>query len=241
LSTKPLPILIVSALPEEMTVLRRKFRRDDRLVLAVTGSGPKRAERRLTDLLDRTSYAGVIGIGVAGSLAPDLRVGDLVVAREVRDGIHRIQDPEAAWAVAAEAAGAFPCTCVSVATVVSSASGKAVLARDVAGRPATVDCESATWGRIAASRGLPFAILRVISDAFEETLPACLSESQRADGSIDRLRIVLGALGDPVQIPRIVGLARRVRRASSKLAFGVNALMNAPATERPEPRTREVV
>ena len=90
------PTLIMSAIPQELALLRRQLadasevglhgRRvvigildDNRVVLAEAGIGKVNAAVVVTRLVDRFAPEMVLFTGVAGGLDPDLRVGDVVV------------------------------------------------------------------------------------------------------------------------------------------------------------------
>src|SRR5712691_11518485 len=94
-------IAIVTALREELAPLLRRARieRVERLgrrrchlgtlmgkpvVLMAGGDGLKRAEESVAELLQRFDVSLLVGAGIAGAIVPGLRLGDLLVAGEVR-------------------------------------------------------------------------------------------------------------------------------------------------------------
>ena len=94
--------------------------------------------------------------------------------------------------------------------------------------------EGIAWPEIspaetARSRGLPWSVLRVVGDAWDEDLPPFLIRAQRRDGSVARGRVAFGAVVVPSRIPVLVRLASRVRRASERLADGAAAIMSEAA------------
>jgi len=215
----------VSALPEEMSVVRQRLRGARHVALTVTGDGPARAQRGLAAFLRATPCAGVIGIGLAGALTPDLRAGDLVTASRILDEDGGVVSPDARWVAAAESSGATACTLISTRSIVRSATQKAAFAGEHVYAPAAVDLESAAWARAATAFGLPFAVLRVIADAADDEVPAFVADSARPDGSIRRERVVLAALANPRRrVPELIRMARAARRASRHLAEAVDRM-----------------
>jgi hypothetical protein len=105
------PRLIATALPEELGAILRRTRGLRRRAggsfegmlggrsvrIACTGSGPRRAARELDRLLAEGPASLVIGAGIAGALTPGLALGDVVVARRVRDGHGEAPAPDEAW------------------------------------------------------------------------------------------------------------------------------------------------
>lgn len=251
-------VAIVAGVPEELAALRGALGtareaafgshrgwsgtlagRD--VVLAVAGDGAARAESVLSSLLDVVPCSAVVGLGVAGAVSRDLAVGDLVVATEVRgSGPGRsLADP--AWAHAALAAGALPAVAVTVPSIVATPGDKTRLAASCPGARAVVDLESATWARLAASRGLPWVVLRVVSDGIDEELPRFLIACQRADGSIDRGRVAARAIVAPWRVAALLRLQRRVREASHTLARAAGSIMQDAASGISRQASREAM
>jgi len=239
-------IAIVAGVPEELAVLRRRLTGASEIptaagratrgtlggrevVLAVAGDGAARAERSLEALLDAVPCSAVLGVGVAGGLTDDLPVGSLVVASSVVSGDGVEQLPEPGCVAAAKRHGARPARVVCADGLAGTAVDKARLREQAGDGAAVVDLESAAWARSASQRGLPWSVLRVVSDAWDEDLPGFLLRAQRPDGSVARGRVAFGAIAVPTRIPTLVRLAARVRRASSRLADGAAAIMSEAA------------
>ena len=228
-------IAIVAGVPEELAVLRRRVGgargvlggRD--VVLAVAGDGAARAERSLDALLAAVPCSGVLGIGVAGGLTDDLPVGSFVVASCVISSDGREHRPDPACVAAATRSGARPARVLCAAGLAGTAIDKARMREHAGDGPAVVDLESAAWAESAARHGLPWSVLRVVSDAWDEDLPGFLLRAQRAVGSGARGRVAFGAIAVPTRIPTLVRLATRVRRASTRLADGAAAIMSEAA------------
>jgi len=236
------PVAIVAGIPEELAGLRRILAGGRTLafcahrgwsgrlagrdvVVAVAGDGAARADRILAELLDAVPCSALVGIGVAGGLTSDLAAGDLVTAAVVRAPGGASTAPDPILLRAAVAAGAAPVTAVTSSGVVATPAAKQALAASLPGTSAVVDLESATWARAAASRGLPWAILRVVSDASDEELPGFLLDCQRDDGSLHRGMVAARAIAVPTRLNGLVRLRRRVHEAAWALSGAVEAMM----------------
>jgi len=194
--------LVIAALPDEGDFV-------------VTGDGPIRAERGAREAITREYPKGIIGVGIAGGIAPELRRGDVVVAKAVIDEDGVARDCDARLVHAAIGCGAKP---VTIAGTKHIAFDKRALQADV------VDMESAAWQRAAGD--IPFVVIRVILDPRDESLPPFLAKCVRADGSISRARVALRALAHPRAIAR---LARETRDARRILAAFVPRLLASVA------------
>ncbi len=228
------PIAVVTAIPEELEALlsrAKEVRRDaDRcllgrlggaaVVLAATGDGSERAARVVAALCDAHRPRALVGMGVAGALTHDLSLFDVLVARRVLGpgGVAPPPDDEMS-ARALAIPGAREATFVTARGPIVTRSAKAALAAAAGSEGAlAVDMESAAWASEAAARGIPYAILRVISDGADDELPGYLSRCMDAEGSILRSRVVLAALARPASIPTLIAMRGRVREASGRLA-----------------------
>lgn len=196
--------------------------------LAMTGDGRARAERGVSLLLRESPVSFLVGAGAAGALVPSLRAGEIVVADRVVEAVGEVPPPDAGWVSRAVALGARPATFVSVARPMTSSKEK----REAAVRfgipdstDAVVDMESAAWARAAASRGVPFVLLRAVSDTFEEELPEFLSSSLSRDGSVDRAAVARRLILHPAALPVLLRMRGRVRDGAAALALFLERLL----------------
>jgi len=145
-------VVIAAPLRVEWAAVRRA-----RTVVVCTGRGPRRSRRSARRLGD----AAVLVAGVAGGLAPEVEVGDLVVASEVRapDGTVRACADSAELADRLRAAGLR----VHYGPVLSwpRLVGGAERRRLATTGALAVDMESA-W--LAPPDPVPFAVVRAVSD-----------------------------------------------------------------------------
>jgi hopanoid-associated phosphorylase len=184
-------------------------------VRAVAGGGR-------SDLLLRRLEAaaqgctGVLSVGLGGALDSQLAVGDVVIASEVVcDGLRWPTDEPWADRLGAALPHAYR-------AVVHGSDAMILTARDKArlhgqSGAALADMESHVAARFAAERGLPLAVVRVVSDAASTDLPRAVSAGMSADGSMNLLG-VLGALAaDPRQLPALIRTGRDAETAFSRL------------------------
>jgi len=243
-SAVPGPVLLISALAEEIAPLRRALVTARRLriggcpaalgrldgipaVVASTGDGAARAARGVRAILDAVPVSRILVVGLAGGLTPHLSAGRVVVSRAVTDSGATVPAPDAPWlARAVRDAAATPATLVTVPRILVTPSAKArALAALPPGDAAAVDLESAAFARGAAERGIPYLILRSISDTAEETLPLDFNAFLDSDGGVDRRRVALAVLRRPSLIAPLWSLRGRMSLGASNLARAARAIL----------------
>jgi adenosylhomocysteine nucleosidase len=174
----------------------------------------------LTDIKDAT---GIISIGIAGALSPDIAVGDVVIAERVVTA-NEAFETDAKWT--ARLAGALPDARIGAilgrGAIAESAEIKVTL-RESTGADA-VDMESHLAARAAMEHGVPFAALRVISDAADHSLPPAALVAMKPDGSIALSRVLLSVLRQPSQVPALIRTGRESEKAFAVLEQCLAAL-----------------
>lgn len=157
-----------------------------KVVFLKTGVGPDRAAASLNEVLKTLSCSGILVIGYAGALDPDLRLGDLVavgraLAFSLDEAIHDWNH--------IRLDGTYPLGHSETLVNLSKSSGLNASAGDVMTSPyvlgnpehkrllyeqfhaSIVDMETASLARVADSRAVPISCVRVVSDeAFESFL-----------------------------------------------------------------------
>lgn len=145
------------------------------VALAALGQGWRRAEASASRFFEAVPCRVVVVTGFAGATQPGCRVGDLVIPETVMDlrrpdgrgdGVpYRV--PMAVQLFQART-GARGGVMASVARVVAEPAEKARLGRD---RGVTaVDLESAAVVAVAAQRGVPWLVARVVLDPVDQPL-----------------------------------------------------------------------
>lgn len=224
------------------------------VALAVTGDGARNAREGIASLLGHVEVARLIALGVAGALSRDLAEGALVVAEQVMleggDPSTTLRADEALVESAARATGARRGVVVTAGRIADTVAekqrllglvipaGTAVPAARLGGgtagpdTSAVVDLESADYIGAAARAGIPWIVLRAVSDTADEALPGLLNRSRDEGGAVRRGSVVRGLLGDPGALPALLGLRRRVQLGAEVLARATTALLCFPTPER---------
>ncbi len=216
------PALVVTAIPEERAAIARRLAGKN-VVVVSTGDGPRNAARGAREALARHRPALLVGAGVGGALTPGLATGDLVASARVLDAAGEAPPParqllEAALAATGIRAG----TLLTIERPAVSAAEKAALAATT-GAPAVCDMESAAWARAAAEAGVPYLVVRAVSDEAGEDLPRYLARCMNRDGGISRAAVTVRALLAPATIPELLRLRRRVADCGERLASFLDA------------------
>ena len=166
------------------------------VAVCCVGWGPERSARVAEAVLDRLQPEAVVNWGAGGALVPWLQVGDAVVCGSVVDGRtgKRWRSSE----------GLFDgCDTASLAGVSVACADWLTWPRPVFRRGTRVELarrygcglvemESAALCRLATERGVPFAALRVVSDALEgPRLPSASYLSHLRESFHDGARCLL--------------------------------------------------
>lgn len=234
--TRNEPIVLVSALREELAPLLQRARVEQRqrvdarplvqgrigdvpVALTWSGEGEENARETMNMIYRLAPRSPLIAVGVAGALTPELPVGALVLAERIIDAERTLACEGRLYDAGLAVDGVRSGTLVSVDRVVDSPSEKTALWRQY-GCPsiAAVDMESSTFAAAAVERNLPFIVARVIADKASDTLPVFLNGCRRPDGSIDRWRVAWNALTRPGSIPTLWTMRKRLITGAAGLA-----------------------
>jgi len=233
--------LVLTAIPEERSAIERALTEAQLPAHVIaTGDGGVRAARVAREAIAAIRPSAVIGAGVAGGLSPDLSPSDVVVSVRVRDAAEDAPPPDADLVRRAlSLSGVRGATLFSVVRPALSVSQKRALlgqlepprtqaaTQGATGTVGCVDMESASWARACASAGVPYVILRAISDTADEDLPGYLAACMDAEGSIRRSAVARGAVFHPGAIPALLRMRRRVAECGRALGEAVAGLVIA--------------
>jgi len=221
---------------EELAALRKRRRagslaRHGSVELARLGETAARASAALEAHLERVSPRALLIVGVCGGLAADLAACDLVVPDAVGcAGDADAPAPDAAWLARLPEGLGRRGGLVSIERIAATAEEKGHLAADLQPSALAVDLETAALARVAAAHGVPYLVVRAVSDRVDESMPAFLQACIRRDGSMGRAAIVCSALRRPGRIKMLRALGRRMGRCAEALADAAEvALAAAPA------------
>jgi hopanoid-associated phosphorylase len=175
---------------------------------------------------------GLISFGICGALDPALAVGDIVVGDGViGDGVIGGDGPLATdpgWTNALRAAlpGSRAGLVAGGDVIAGSLAAKAALRQ--ASAAAVVDMESHAVARVARDAGLPFAVIRAVSDTAARALPRAAQAGFRADGEPDVRAVIAALLRRPWELPALIRTALDAEKAFKSLAFAARALTPPP-------------
>jgi adenosylhomocysteine nucleosidase len=160
--------------------------------------------------------SGIISFGIAGGLDPSLRAGAHVVASSVI-GTNGAMPTDAHWSQLLLKArpDAVHAPILGVDEPVAGPIGK--MRKFHRTGAVAVDMESHIAADVAASKGLPFAVFRVIADPAHQRVPRAALHGMRADGTLDALAVMRAMLRAPAEIAGLVAVARHT--AVARLAL----------------------
>jgi adenosylhomocysteine nucleosidase len=196
-------LLVISGLKREAAIFERRG------VLSICGNA-----NTLRLKLDRAAGLPielVVSFGICGGLDPKLRSGDLVIGSEVVSGAERLaahEDLSRGLERCLTDAGerVVRGRIAAVVTPVMNVQAKAEL------RAATdalaVDMESGIAARFADARGLPFVILRAVSDTAKRNLPALVAHAVSTEGEVDTVAVFAALIRSPGQLAGTIAAAR---------------------------------
>ena len=199
-------LLFTFAVPEEARPFRRLLPLHATVHSLVTGIGPRNATAALTAHLPRLQPSAVISCGFAGGLNPALPlaqvVADLTDAGNLRPLLERLQLPHTRF--------------LTSPRVISRAADKRALFAS-SGADA-VEMESGPIRDLCRQRGLPCAIIRVISDTAHEDLPLDFNQFLDSGDKLVLTRILGTLAAAPGRIPALLRFQRQTRLAAQRLA-----------------------
>lgn len=217
------PLLFVAADPLECAIWVSRWNEVRRVSLAVhwaragkwngrdvaaiaNGAG---AARAFAAVVLAGEVSAVCNIGFCGALDEDLRVGDVFVATEIRNGTR-------SYAALSPKGPASPSGVVASIDHVAGTAGEKRALR--AGGASVVEMEAAGAAGAAEDLAVPFYCVRVVSDLAGEDFVNDFNAALSADGRFSVARLALGALASPRRrLGELVRLKQRTTMASKIL------------------------
>ena len=182
---------------------RFRFCEKNEVVLVCGGIGAEAARRVAEALIAIYAPKVIYSAGFAGALDPELKVADIVQPR-------RVVNAGDGSSVHLDRGEGVLVSFGSVATPVQKAK-----LRDSFGARA-VDMEAAAVARAAEARGVPFAVVKVISDEFDFSFRS-MERFVDSNGQFLEMRFAWFAALRPWLWPQVARLARNSSRASLAL------------------------
>jgi adenosylhomocysteine nucleosidase len=189
--------------------------------LVIPGGGDAAALKAKLQAAARGAH-GVISFGFAGALDESLKLGDWVVGERVSGACDASCDPAWSHALAAQIPGARTGAFYADGRLIADAQEKRALGQRGL---FAADMESHIAAQVAAESGLPFAIIRCISDEASHVLPPAIAHAMRPDGGVNGWAMLSSVLREPQQLPHLARTIGGFLRAMAALKQGA-ALIN---------------
>lgn len=216
------PIIVATGFTREVRTIEEPG------IVAIAGGGvAERLEESLHVAATRGA-SGIVSYGLTGGLADGLRIGDWIVGDRLTGAID--YDCHAGWrdALAARLPGAIVGGFFADGRMIDTIAEKRALG--VRHSALAVDMESHVAAEVARAHGLPFAIVRIVSDEVDHLLPHAITVSMRPDGGFDRTAMRRSLADDPAQMRDVIktmaqfavgfrGLRSGARLMGERLAF----------------------
>jgi hopanoid-associated phosphorylase len=182
------------------------------------------------DALMAERPTALLSFGLCGGLDPALKIGDLVLGRAVAVGDDRY-DADPAWID--EIARAVPeATIGDIAAgpdIIGTREAKATL-REATGALA-VDMESHLVAQAAGRLGVPFAVLRAVSDRAGDALSKAAQAGFALNGTSNVAAVARALAVRPHELPSLLRTAFHAEAALRSLKSCVGAIARPALTE----------
>jgi adenosylhomocysteine nucleosidase len=191
-----------------------------------TGADPERARREAKDLVT-SGVSALVSFGVAGGLCPTLDAGDLILADHVILPDGRSVAADTAWIrLARQRLGktghktVIGPVAASDRLLATPAEKRRLseLSGGIAG-----DMESGAVAAVAHEAGLPFLVVRAVSDSATRILPRVARVPLRPCGGLSIGSIAHALVAAPGEWPAVARLAIETRAAMTTLRRAVHA------------------
>ena len=192
------------------------------MVPVVSAASSKVLKRRLKAMVG-PDVCGIVSLGLAGGLAPIPEVGDLLIGTHVvTEREHYACDPGWSKVLRTRLPEAHSVVIAGVEEPAMHMGAKRDLFRATGAH--AVDMESHVAARFAAERGLPFVVLRVISDDHKRTFPPAALERLSLKGKPRLFAILRSLIREPSQFGELMRTGREAGAAFKALLRGLRVL-----------------
>ena len=218
---------IVAAMFAEARVLAKGRKAAGELIhlpggamMLLSGVGANRARLAAQALLENGATA-LVSWGFAGGLSPALPAGSLIVPEDVIAADQNVYSVDSVWhkRLCRQLQGSIDLykgpLAESPAMLASWAEKKKLFSRTGA---IAVDMESASMALFAKRAGVPFMVIRAITDPAEMVIPQSVQNSVDEFGRVRLSRFIQGVIKHPMDLPLLVRLGRNFRAARAVLA-----------------------
>jgi uridine phosphorylase len=204
-------VVVATGFNREVATLRQSG-----IVVVAGGGDPIGLRAKLEQAA--AGAAGIVSYGMAGALADGLAIGDWVVGDRLSGAIELACDPDWRDALLARLPGARKGGFFADGRMIDTVAEKLALGERHG--CLAVDMESHVAGAVAAERGLPFAIVRCVSDGARHLLPHAITVSMRADGGVDSKAMLRSLAARPGQVADVARTTAGFAKAMRELKRG---------------------
>jgi adenosylhomocysteine nucleosidase len=195
--------------------------KDNDVVTLHTGVGETVCRYRMKNLLEGAGFRFLISSGFAGATSENFRVGDLILAENFSDPQLLSVAQRTLNNRAIHTANLF-----TSKTVINSSDERNAIAQKHGA--AAIDMETEVIADACAAHGIPLLSLRVISDTWDEPLPAppgVLFDIKRQ--KINFIGLIAYLLKQPNALGRLSRFGRRMRLVRDNLADSLITLLGS--------------
>jgi hopanoid-associated phosphorylase len=182
--------------------------------VVVAGSDNSTLAAKMEGAIARGARA-ILSFGICGALSPELAIGTIVVGTGVVCENQRWRADDAWSNALTRACNASEGVIVGSDSVLLTEAAKAALHRETGA--IVTDMESHIVAKVASERGLPFAVLRAVSDDATHALPPAAAFGLDTEGRTAYMAVMLSLLDEPSQFRALIRTARDTNIAMKAL------------------------
>lgn len=188
----------------------------------VTGMGIENA-RQASKIAMSVPHTVCVASGFAGSLKATHKVGDILVARAVQHfgKSKTIECSRNLFMAAYENRASEAKIFLTTDRVIATAEEK----KQLSPFADAVDMESFAILSVARQKNLPAVAIRVISDRFDEDIPADITTTVDERGRVKVAGVVKHVASHPLQLPALIRLGRQSHTAAEALCHFLEAFI----------------
>jgi adenosylhomocysteine nucleosidase len=240
-------LAIFAALPQEIKLILKKLnsvhtelktpfkifssrRHELHIILILSGMGVDHADQAANYILEEYKPDVIISIGFGGALYQDAEIGDLIWAPRVllvSDSIKDSLELPGARVILSKInhkTVIHEGTIVTLEKWIKKADIKQALSKEI---PYGVcDMETFPIAKRSLQKMIPFYAIRAITDTGIEEIPFQPDKITNASGNYAVLQAVMLILQRPFLLPKIIKLGKNSYRASKKLCYAVESMIN---------------
>jgi len=189
------------------------------IMVKCAAARPDRAESCASELL-ASGCSALMSFGLGGGLSPELTAGQVVVADRVilpdGDEIPTAKNwRERLLAVLPRNGGVMVGAVAGSETIVANPQAKQEIYDATAA--VAIDMESHRVAGIAARAGVPFLVIRAVSDASDQTIPKTAIGAISENGTPLYGKVISRIIRQPGDLPKLMRLSKDSERALASL------------------------